>query len=78
MLLKPIMALINYYKFVRRVDMPDWLVNLIVGLASAILGFVSGIITKSYSIKVKQKIKGNGNKQQIGDIDNGEESGTKN
>lgn|GEM_PF-2424633 len=58
--------------------MPDWLVNLIVGLASAILGFVSGIITKSYSIKVKQKIKGNGNKQQIGDIDNGEESGTKN
>jgi len=72
------MALINYYKFVRRVDMPDWLVNLIVGLASAILGFVSGIITKSYSIKVKQKIKGNGNKQQIGDIDNGEESGTKN
>lgn len=51
--------------------MPDWLVNLIVGLISAILGFISGIITKSYSIKVKQKIKGNGNKQQIGDIDNG-------
>ena len=51
--------------------MPDWLVNLIIGLTSAILGFVSGIITKSYSIKVKQKIKGNGNKQQIGDIDNG-------
>jgi len=52
--------------------MPDWLVNLIVGLVSAILGFISGIITKSYSIKVKQKIKGNCNKQQIGDIDNGE------
>ena len=52
--------------------MPDWLVNLIVGLVSAILGFISGIIAKSYSIKVKQKIKGNGNKQQIGDIDNGE------
>lgn len=51
--------------------MPDWLVNLIVGLASAIFGFVSGIITKSYSIKVKQKIKGNSNKQQIGEIDNG-------
>lgn len=51
--------------------MPDWLVNLIVGLASAILGFVSGVITKSYSIKVKQKIKGNSNKQQIGEIDNG-------
>lgn len=58
--------------------MPDWLVNLIVGLVSAILGFISGIITKSYSIKVKQKIKGNGNKQQIGDIDNGEKSRTKN
>lgn len=70
--LKPTTVLINYYKFVRRVDMPDWLVNLIVGLVSAILGFISGIITKSYSIKVKQKIKGNGNKQQIGDIDNGE------
>ncbi len=51
--------------------MPDWLVNLIIGLASAILGFVSGFITKSYYVKVKQKIKGSNNNQQIGDIDNG-------
>lgn len=58
--------------------MPDWLVNLIIGLASAILGFVSGIITKSYSIKIKQKIKGNDNKQQIGAVDNGKQSGTEN
>lgn len=51
--------------------MADWLVNLIIGLASVILGFVSGIVTKSHHIKVKQKVKGNNNKQQVGDIHNG-------
>ena len=51
--------------------MPDWLVSLIVGLVSAILGFVGGFFTKTYSIKIKQKSKGNNNNQQIGDIKNG-------
>ena len=51
--------------------MEDWLVNLIIGIASAILGFVSGFFTKTYSIKIKQKAKGNNNKQQIGDLHNG-------
>ena len=51
--------------------MADWLVNLIVGLASAIIGFASGFFTKSYIVKIKQKAKGSNNKQQIGDINNG-------
>lgn len=51
--------------------MPDWLVSLIVGLVSAILGFVGGFFAKTYSIKIKQKSKGNNNNQQIGDIKNG-------
>ena len=51
--------------------MEDWLVNLIIGLASAILGFVGGFFTKTYGIKIKQKAKGGNNKQQIGDINNG-------
>ena len=51
--------------------MEDWLVNLIVGLVSAILGFVGGFFTKTYNIKIKQQAKGNNNKQQIGDINNG-------
>ena len=51
--------------------MADWLVNLIVGLASAFLGFLGGFFTKTYSIKNKQKIKGNNNTQEIGDLNNG-------
>ncbi len=51
--------------------MADWLVNLIVGLGSAILGFIGGFFTKSYVVRIKQKIKGNNNKQSIGDINNG-------
>ena len=53
--------------------MEDWLVNLIIGLTGAILGFVGGFLTKSISIRIKQKAKGNNNKQQIqiGDISNG-------
>lgn len=51
--------------------MEDWLVNLIVGLASAILGFIGGFFTKTYSIRIKQQAKGNNNKQQIGDLHNG-------
>ena len=50
--------------------MEDWLVNLIIGLASVILGFVGGFFTKTYVIKIKQKAKGNYNNQQIGDINN--------
>ena len=48
--------------------MADWLVSLIVGLSTAILGFIGGFFTKSYQVKVKQKTKGNNNKQTIGDI----------
>lgn len=51
--------------------MADWLVSLIVGIVGAILGFIGGFFTKGYSVKIKQKAKGNNNKQQIGDINNG-------
>ncbi len=51
--------------------MEEWLVNLIIGLFSAILGFIGGLFTKTFSIKIKQKTKGKNNKQQIGDINNG-------
>ena len=44
--------------------MEDWLVNLIVGLASAVLGFIGGFFTKTYSIKSKQKIGGNYEKEK--------------
>lgn len=37
--------------------MEDWLVNLIIGLASAVLGFIGGFFTKTYSVKSKQKNK---------------------
>ena len=50
--------------------MQDWLVNLIVGLVSALLGFLGGFLTKSYQIKIKQKVKGNNNSQSIGDVKN--------
>ena len=53
--------------------MEDWLVNLIVGLASAVLGFIGGFFTKTYSVKSKQKIKGNNNQQSIGCVNNGNE-----
>ena len=52
--------------------MEDWLVNLIVALVSSVLGFIGGFFTKTYSLKIKQKAKGNNNKQQIGDINNGQ------
>lgn len=58
--------------------MEDWLVNLIVGLASAVLGFIGGFFTKTYSVKSKQKIKGNNNQQSIGSVNNGNEKWTKN
>ena len=35
--------------------MPDWLVNLTVGILSALLGFIGGFFTKSQQIKMKQK-----------------------
>lgn len=61
--------------------MEDWLVNLIVGLASAfcglIGGFFGGIAYKNHCIKIKQKIKGNGNLQNIEGIENGEQSESK-
>lgn len=50
--------------------MEEWIVNLIIGLASALLGFIGGFFTKTYSIKIKQKSKGNNNKQTIGGIKN--------
>ena len=51
--------------------MEDWLVNLIVGLSSAILGFLGGFFTKTYQIKITQKNKGNNNSQVVGDVNNG-------
>lgn len=51
--------------------MEDWLVNLIVGLGSAILGFIGGFLTKTYQVKIKQKAKGNNINQNIGNINNG-------
>ena len=53
--------------------MADWVVNLIVGLVSAVLGFFGGFCLKNYLIKIKQKAKGNNNIQIVGDIDNGEQ-----
>ena len=49
----------------------EWMVNLIIGLVSAILGFIGGFFTKTYYIKIKQNAKGDNNKQSIGDINNG-------
>lgn len=51
--------------------MEDWVINLIVGLGTAILGFIGGFFTKSFQVKIKQKIKGNNNRQSIGEIKNG-------
>ncbi len=48
--------------------MPDWLINLIIGLVSVVFGFISGFFTKTYCVKIKQKTRGKNNKQQIGDI----------
>ena len=53
--------------------MADWVVNLIVGLVSAVLGFFGGFYLKNHLIKIKQKAKGNNNIQIVGDIDNGEQ-----
>ena len=50
--------------------MPDWSVNLIVGIVTAILGFISGFLVKSHQIKIKQKAKGNNITQQVGDVTN--------
>ncbi len=41
--------------------MPDWLVNLIVGIFSVLLGFIGGFFAKTQQIKIKQKSKGNKN-----------------
>jgi len=51
--------------------MEDWVVNLIVGLSTALLGFLGGFFAKSLQVKNIQKIKGNSNKQSIGDVSNG-------
>ena len=51
--------------------MEEWMVNLIIGLVSAILGFIGGFFTKTYYIKIKQNAKADNNKQSIGDINNG-------
>lgn len=48
--------------------MANWIVDLIVGLVGVILGFVGGFFTKTIVIKHNQKIKGDNNKQQIGEI----------
>ncbi len=53
--------------------MADWVVNLIVGGITAVLGFISGFITKTYQIKIKQNAKGNNIIQKIEGIHNGEQ-----
>lgn len=53
--------------------MPDWAVNLIIGLAGVVLGFVGGFFTKTISFKVHQKSKGNNNKQNVSVKTNGKE-----
>lgn len=53
--------------------MPDWAVNLIIGLSGTILGFIGGFFTKSIVVKNRQSIKGDNNSQRIGDINNGKE-----
>lgn len=45
--------------------MQDWVVNLIIGLSSVVLGFVGGFFTKSYQVKIKQKTRGHNNKQNV-------------
>ena len=51
--------------------MPDWSVNLIIGLVSSILGFISGFFVKGSVVKVKQNAKGKNIEQNIGEIKNG-------
>ena len=51
--------------------MPDWLVNLIIGTFSVILGFVSGFFIKGVVIKNKMKSNGNNNKQSFEVKNNG-------
>lgn len=53
--------------------MADWIVNLIVGLVSAVLGFFGGFCLKNHLMKIKQKAKRNNNIQIVGGIDNGEQ-----
>lgn len=61
--------------------MEEWVVNLIVGLTSAVCGliggFFGGFAFKSHCVKTKQKIKGNGNIQINGGINNGEQDKSK-
>lgn len=50
---------------------PEWVVALIVGLATAILGFIGGFFTKTYQVKIKQKAKGKNINQKINGGHNG-------
>ena len=49
--------------------MPDWAVNLIIGIVTAVFGFISGFFTESKLTKIKQKTKqkitGNNNTQSV-------------
>lgn len=51
--------------------MPEWLVTLIVGIVTAVLGFIGGFFTKTYQVKVRQKAKGENINQNIGNVNNG-------
>ncbi len=51
--------------------MEEWMIDLIIGLGNLIVGFVGGFLTKTYSVKIKQQVKGNNNKQSVGEINNG-------
>lgn len=50
--------------------MDEWLVNLIIGIASIVFGFISGFFTKSFTYKkqnkISQKAKGQNISQSIG------------
>lgn len=53
--------------------MIEIIVNVVIGIVSAVLGFIGGIkYQKTRTIKIEQKIKGNNNVQHLrGDINNG-------
>lgn len=50
--------------------MPQWSVDLLIGILSVILGFISGFFVKGYTVRVKQKIKGCNNIQK-NEVNNG-------
>ena len=53
--------------------MEEWVVNLIVGIASALVGFAGGFSLKTFISKNKQTIKGDNNIQIMDSENNNEQ-----